>query len=75
MSGQVEVDEPFFGAYRAKCKRGHCTFSKTAENGIYKHNWQCCVAEIAKNCRKKHTSSRHSLVGGTVRRDLFCRFS
>jgi len=51
MSGEIEVDESYFGARRVKGKRGRGAFGKTAVFGIYKRNGQV-HAEIVPNCRK-----------------------
>ena len=51
MSGEIEVDESYFGARRAKGKRGRGAFGKTAVFGIYKRNGQV-HAEIVPDCQK-----------------------
>jgi hypothetical protein len=50
-SGEVEVDESFFGARRAKGKRGRGAYGKTIVFGIFKRNG-CVYTEIVPNCSK-----------------------
>jgi len=50
-SGEVEVDESFFGARRVKGKRGRGAFGKTIVFGIFKRN--CKVyTEIVPDCSR-----------------------
>jgi hypothetical protein len=50
-SGEVEVDESFFGARRVKGKRGRGAYGKTIVFGIFKRNG-CVYTEIVPNCSK-----------------------
>lgn len=50
-SGEVEVDESYFGAKRIKGKRGRGAFGKTAVFGIFKRNGHV-YTEIVADCRK-----------------------
>jgi transposase-like protein len=50
-SGEVEVDESYFGAKRIKGKRGRGAFGKTAVFGIFKRNGHV-YTEIIPDCRK-----------------------
>ena len=50
-SGEVEVDESYFGARRIKGKRGRGAFGKTAVFGIFKRNGHV-YTEIVPDCRK-----------------------
>lgn len=50
-SGEVEVDESYFGAKRIKGKRGRGAFGKTAVFGIFKRNGHV-YTEIVPDCRK-----------------------
>lgn len=49
-SGEVEVDESFFGARRVKGKRGRGAFGKTIVFGIFKRNGKV-YTEIVPDCR------------------------
>ncbi len=51
-SGEVEVDESYFGARRVKGKRGRGAGSKTIVFGIYKRNGKV-FTEIVQNVQKK----------------------
>lgn len=51
-SGEVEVDESYFGARRVKGKRGRGAGSKTMVFGIYKRNGKV-FTEIVPNVQKK----------------------
>lgn len=51
-SGEVEVDESYFGARRVKGKRGRGAGSKTIVFGIYKRNGKV-FTEIVPNVQKK----------------------
>jgi transposase len=50
-SGEVEVDESFFGARRIKGKRGRGAFGKTIVFGIFQRNGYV-YTEIVPNCSK-----------------------
>jgi len=50
-TGEVEVDESYFGAKRVKGKRGRGAFGKTAVFGIFKRNGSV-YTEIVPDCRK-----------------------
>ena len=50
-SGEVEVDESFFGARRVKGKRGRGAFGKTIVFGIFKRNGKV-YTEIVPDCRR-----------------------
>ena len=51
LSGEVEVDESFFGARRVKGKRGRGAFGKTIVFGICKRNGKV-YTEIVPNCSR-----------------------
>jgi transposase len=50
-SGEVEVDESFFGARRVKGKRGRGAFGKTIVFGIFRRNGNV-FTEIVPDCRR-----------------------
>ena len=50
-SGEVEVDESFFGARRIKGKRGRGAFGKTIVFGIFRRNGSV-FTEIVPDCRR-----------------------
>ena len=50
-SGEVEVDESFFGARRVKGKRGRGAFGKTIVFGIFKRNGSV-FTEVVPDCRR-----------------------
>lgn len=50
-SGEVEVDESYFGAKRIRGKRGRGAFGKTAVFGIFKRNGHV-YTEIVPDCRR-----------------------
>jgi transposase len=50
-SGEVEVDESFFGACRIKGKRGRGAYGKTIVFGIFQRNGHV-YTEIVANCSK-----------------------
>ena len=50
-SGEVEVDESFFGARRIKGKRGRGAYGKTIVFGIFQRNGHV-YTEIVPNCSK-----------------------
>ena len=51
-SGEVELDESYFGAKRIKGKRGRGAAGKTIVFGIYKRNGKV-YTEIVSNCSRK----------------------
>jgi transposase-like protein len=51
-SGEVEVDESYFGARRVRGKRGRGASGKTIVFGIFKRNG-CVYTEIVPDCRKR----------------------
>ena len=51
LSGEVEVDESYFGARRVKGKRGRGAYGKTIVFGIFKRNGKV-YTEIVPDCRK-----------------------
>jgi hypothetical protein len=50
-SGEVEIDESYFGARRIKGKRGRGAFGKTIVFGIFKRNGKV-FPEIIPDCRR-----------------------
>src|SRR5215212_11786490 len=50
-SGQVEVDESYFGARRVRGKRGRGASGKTIVFGIFKRNG-CVYTEVVPDCKK-----------------------
>ena len=50
-SGEVEVDESFFGARRVKGKRGRGAYGKTIVFGVFKRNGKV-YTEIVPDCSK-----------------------
>jgi len=50
-SGEVEVDESFFGARRIKGKRGRGAFGKTIVFGIFRRNGSV-FTEVVPDCRR-----------------------
>ena len=50
-SGDVELDESYFGARRVRGKRGRGARGKTIVFGVYKRNG-CVYTEIIPNCKK-----------------------
>ena len=61
-SGEVEVDESYFGAKRVKGKRGRGAFGKTAVFGVFKRNGHV-YTEIVPDCRK---STLQGIIRGRV---------
>lgn len=61
-SGEVEVDESYFGARRVKGKRGRGAGGKTIVFGIYKHNGKV-FTEIVPNVQRK---TLQAIIGGRV---------
>lgn len=51
LPGEIEVDESFFGARRAKGKRSRGAFGKTIVFGLFKRNGKV-YTEIVPNCSK-----------------------
>lgn len=51
ISGEIEVDESYFGARRQKGKRGRGSYGKTIVFGIYKRNGRV-YTEIVPNCSR-----------------------
>ena len=51
-SGEVELDESYFGAQRVRGKRGRGAAGKTPVFGVLKRNGQVYV-EVVKNCSKE----------------------
>ena len=51
LSGEVEVDESYFGARRVNGKRGRGAYGKTIVFGIFKRNGKV-YTEIVPDCRK-----------------------
>jgi len=51
-SGEVEVDESWFGAKRKRGKRGRGAFGKTIVFGIYKRNGKV-YTEVVPNCSRQ----------------------
>ena len=64
-SGEIEVDESYFGARRIKGKRGRGAFGKTAVFGVFKRNG-CVYTEIIPDCRK---STLQGIIRGRVTLD------
>ena len=52
LSGEIEVDESFFGPRRVKGKRGRGAFGKTIVFGLFKRNGKVVYTEIVPNCSK-----------------------
>ena len=61
-SGEVEVDESYFGARRVKGKRGRGASGKTIVFGIFKRNGKV-YTEIVPDCRK---STLQAVIRGRV---------
>jgi len=64
-SGEIEVDESYFGTRRVKGKRGRGAFGKTAVFGVFKRNG-CVYTEIVPDCRK---STLQGIIRGRVTLD------
>jgi transposase len=64
-SGEVEVDESFFGARRVKGKRGRGAYGKTIVFGIFRRNG-CVYTEIVPNCSK---STLQKVIRGKISLD------
>ncbi len=61
-SGDIELDESYFGAKRVRGKRGRGAFGKTIVFGIYKRNG-CVYTEIVPNCSRK---TLYAIIKGKV---------
>ena len=61
-SGEVEVDESFFGARRVKGKRGRGAYGKTIVFGVFKRNGNV-YTEIVSDCSK---STLQAIIRGKV---------
>ena len=61
-SGEIELDESYFGAKRVRGKRGRGAFGKTIVFGIYKRNG-CVYTEIVPNCSRK---TLYAIIKGRV---------
>ena len=60
-SGEVEVDETFFGARRVRGKRGRGAYGKTIVFGIFKRNGSLYI-EIVPNCSKTKLQMASSML-------------
>jgi len=65
MAGEIEVDEPCFGAPRSRGKRGRGAFGKTAVLGLFKRNG-CVCTEIVPNVSR---ATLQGIMRGRVRLD------
>ena len=61
-SGDIELDESYFGAKRVRGKRGRGAFGKTIVFGIYKRNGKV-YTEIVPNCSRK---TLYAIIKGKV---------
>lgn len=61
-SGEIELDESYFGAKRVRGKRGRGAYGKTIVFGIYKRNG-CVYTEIVPNCSRK---TLYAIIKGRV---------
>ena len=61
-SGEIELDESYFGAKRVRGKRGRGAFGKTIVFGIYKRNGKV-YTEIVPNCSRK---TLYAIIKGKV---------
>ena len=57
MSGEIEVDESYFGARRVRGKRGRGAGKKTPVFGMLKRNG-CVYTQIVKHCSAKELLPR-----------------
>jgi transposase-like protein len=64
-SGEIEVDESYFGARRITGKRGRGAYGKTAVFGVFKRNGSV-YTEIVPDCRK---STLQGIIRGRVTLD------
>ena len=60
-SGEVEVDESWFGARRVKGKRGRGAYGKTIVFGIFKRDGMV-YTEIVPDCSKKTLKALYAVV-------------
>ena len=71
ISGEIEVDESYFGAKRVRGKRGRGAAGKTPVFGLLKRNGKVFVS-VVKNCSKEEILpiiQGHVLEGSTVHSD------
>ena len=61
-SGEIELDESYFGAKRVRGKRGRGAFGKTIVFGIYKRNGKV-YTEVVPNCSRK---TLYAIIKGKV---------
>lgn len=61
-TGEIELDESYFGAKRVRGKRGRGAYGKTIVFGIYKRNG-CVYTEIVPNCSRK---TLYAIIKGKV---------
>ena len=61
-SGEIELDESYFGAKRVRGKRGRGAYGKTIVFGIYKRNGKV-YTEIVPNCSRK---TLYAIIKGKV---------
>ncbi len=61
-TGEIELDESYFGAKRIRGKRGRGAYGKTIVFGIYKRNG-CVYTEIVPNCSRR---TLYAIVKGKV---------
>ena len=61
-SGEIEVDESFFGARRVKGKRGRGSYGKTIVFGIFQRNGKV-YTEIVPDCKR---STLQGIIRGQV---------
>ena len=61
-SGEIELDESYFGAKRVRGKRGRGAYGKTIVFGIYKRNG-CVYTEVVPNCSRK---TLYAIIKGKV---------
>ena len=61
-SGEIELDESYFGAKRIRGKRGRGAYGKTIVFGIYKRNGKV-YTEIVPNCSRK---TLYAIIKGKV---------
>jgi transposase-like protein len=61
-TGEVELDESYFGAKRVRGKRGRGAYGKTIVFGIYKRNG-CVYTEIVPNCSRR---TLYAIIKGKV---------
>ncbi len=61
-TGEIELDESYFGAKRVRGKRGRGAYGKTIVFGVYKRNGQV-YTEIVPNCSRK---TLYAIIKGKV---------